>query len=79
MGDDANVGTKKPLLVDTEAAATWAGRSVWVIYRWASEGRLTRHGGRGRGNARWDLREVPEWKPDSGRPKPEAPPVRSST
>lgn len=62
-----------PILVDTEAAAAYAGRDIAVIYRWASEGRLTRYGGRGKGGAKWDIRQIPEWKEDSGRPRPSPP------
>lgn len=65
----------KPVLVDTEAAALYAGRPPRTIYRWATERRLTRHGTPGKGNARWNLREIPGWNPSSGRPKPPPPPV----
>jgi hypothetical protein len=63
-----------PILVDTETAAHHAGREITVIYRWANEGRLTRYGGRGRNGARWDLRQIPAWSRDSGRPMPAPPP-----
>jgi hypothetical protein len=63
-----------PILVDTEAAAFHAGREESIIYRWASEGRLTRYGGRGRGGSKWDLREIPQWSgPGSGKPQPGPP------
>lgn len=50
-----------PMLADTEVAVEWSGRDRSVIYRWASEGRLTRYGGTGKAGARWDLREIPQW------------------
>lgn len=64
-----------PILVTTEIAALHAGRPVRTIYRWATERRLTRHGTPGKGNARWNLREIPGWSPSSGRPQPPPPPV----
>lgn len=64
-----------PILVTTEIAALHAGRPVRTIYRWANERRLTRHGTPGKGNARWNLREIPGWSPRSGRPQPPPPPV----
>lgn len=64
---------KPPILVDTEAAALHAGRTVTVIYRWAREGRLTKHGTAGKGNARWNLREIPAWSGKGEMPPP--PPV----
>lgn len=64
----------KPILVDTEAAAAHAGRPITVIYRWASEGRITRYGGRGKRGALWDIREIPSWTEGKG-PKPAPPPV----
>lgn len=68
---------RAPILVDTATAAFAAGREEKVIYRWANEGRLTRHGGVGKGNARWDLREIPAWDgPDSGKPRPAPPSVK---
>jgi hypothetical protein len=65
---------RKPILVDTETAAHYVERSVWTIYRWASEGRLTRHGKRGRNGARWDLRELEQSQPRAGQPDPPPPP-----
>lgn len=64
---------REPMLVDTEAAAYYGGVTIETIYRWAQEGRLTRYGGRGKGGARWDIRQIPQWDgPESGydRPKP---------
>jgi hypothetical protein len=46
-----------PFLVTEELAAVWTGRPASTIRRWASEGRITRHG-RGRGNVRYDLAEL---------------------
>lgn len=67
---------KAPMLVDTEAAALYAGLTIETIYRWGQEGRLTRYGGRGRGGARWDVRQIPQWDgPDSGKPRPRPPKV----
>ncbi len=44
-------------LVDTEAACLYSGRTPEVLYRWAREGRLTRHK-RGR-RTEWDVLELP--------------------
>lgn len=65
-----------PILVDTEAASVYSGRRVTVIYRWAGEGRLTRYGTRGKGNALWDVRELTHWSATSGFPMPGPPPVK---
>lgn len=32
--------------------------AVWTIYRWARDGKITKYGGSGKRQARWDLREV---------------------
>lgn len=32
--------------------------AVWTIYRWARDGKITRRGGTGKKQARWDIREV---------------------
>lgn len=57
-------------LVDTEAAELHTGRPRDVLYRWAREGRLTRHGTREA--RRWDLEELgPAHIP--GQPLPEPP------
>lgn len=42
-----------PVLVSAKDASAWTGRPVGTIHRWASEGRITRYGGR------YDLRELP--------------------
>lgn len=42
-----------PVRVTAADASAWTGRPVGTIYRWASEGRITRYGGR------YDLRELP--------------------
>jgi hypothetical protein len=43
-----------PLALVTAADAAWyTGRPVGTIWRWASEGRITSHGGR------YDVRELP--------------------
>ena len=47
-----------PILVTGPEAALWTGRPIGTIWRWASEGRISRHDGTGR-NARYDLRELP--------------------
>ncbi|GHG09953.1 helix-turn-helix transcriptional regulator [Streptomyces hydrogenans] len=49
-----------PRLVDTEAAAVYIGRDRDTLYRWAREGRITRHkiGGAGR-RVMWDILELP--------------------
>jgi hypothetical protein len=46
------------LLITSLEAAVWTGRPVSTIRRWASEGRMTRYG-EGRGNVRYDVRELP--------------------
>ncbi len=46
-----------PFLVSEEYAAIWTGRPPSTIRRWASEGRITRHG-QGRGRVRYDLAEL---------------------
>jgi excisionase family DNA binding protein len=47
-----------PILVRPDEAAAYTRRPVHTVYRWAHEGRLTRHG-TGRGRVRYDLRELP--------------------
>ncbi len=51
-------------LVDTEAACLYSGVRPEVLYRWAREGRLTRHK-RGR-RTEWDVFELPT--PGAGPP-----------
>lgn len=47
-----------PALATAADAAHWAGRSVGTIWRWASEGRITRYG---QGKAiRYNVREIPK-------------------
>ncbi|MER7953858.1 DNA-binding protein [Streptomyces sp. NPDC096030] len=47
----------RPALATAEDAAYWAGRSVGTIWRWASEGRISRYG---TGKRTWyDVREIP--------------------
>lgn len=46
-----------PKLVGTTDAAHYTGRSVGTIWRWASEGRITRYGS-GK-QVRYDLLELP--------------------
>lgn len=45
-------------LISAQDAAYWAGRPVGTIWRWASEGRISRHGGR------YDLHELPKAERD---------------
>lgn len=46
-----------PVLITAAEAALYTGRPVGTIWRWASEGRITRHG---RGKAvRYNLHELP--------------------
>lgn len=59
-------------LVDTQAAVAWIGRPREVLYRWAREGRVTRHGGSGRNDARWNLAELPRAVPGEPLPNPPA-------
>ncbi len=75
-GPPTHTGLESPILVDTEAAALYAGRRVTVIYRWGVEGRLTRYGTRGKGNALWDVRELTHWSADEGTHAPPPPPVK---
>lgn len=58
-------------LADTTTAVAWIGRPREVLYRWAREGRVTRHGGSGRNDARWNLAELPRAIP--GQPLPDPP------
>ncbi|MFE6222992.1 helix-turn-helix transcriptional regulator [Streptomyces sp. NPDC057854] len=62
-------------LVDTEAAVLYTGRDRQTLYRWAREGRITRHkvGGAGR-RVMWDVLELPP--SGSGRP-PQGPAKKS--
>lgn len=46
----------RPWLATASDAAYYTGRPVGTIWRWASEGRISRHG-RGKA-ARYDLREL---------------------
>lgn len=46
-----------PFLVTEEYAVIWTGRPASTIRRWASEGRITRHGS-GRGKVRYDIVEM---------------------
>lgn len=46
-----------PALATAADAAYYTGRSVGTIWRWASEGRITRYG-HGK-QVRYDLRELP--------------------
>lgn len=62
-------GVVEPLLVSADVAAVWAGRPIGTIYRWASEGRLTRH--RTGSGTRYDLNEIPPKTDDGpGQPPP---------
>jgi hypothetical protein len=46
----------RPQLVTAADAAYYTGRPIGTIWRWASEGRISRHGvGK---NARYDLRQL---------------------
>lgn len=65
-----------PFLVTEELAALWVGRPASTIRRWASEGRITRHG-HGRGNVRYNLAELnPKTEAEDGTVTPGlAPPV----
>lgn len=47
-----------PALANAADAAYWAGRPVGTIWRWASEGRISRYG-TGK-NIRYNLREIPK-------------------
>lgn len=45
-------------LITADEAAIWTARPLGTIRRWSSEGRITRYGS-GRGNVRFDVRELP--------------------
>lgn len=47
-----------PILVTGADAAHYTGRPIGTIWRWASEGRITRYGS-GKG-VRYDLNELPQ-------------------
>lgn len=57
--------------VDTAAACAYTGRARQVLYRWASEGRITRYGSSG--TALWDVLELPgrgrDGKPGAAPPR----------
>ncbi|GAB3213308.1 hypothetical protein GCM10027294_43650 [Marinactinospora endophytica] len=46
-----------PILVDIAAASVWTGLAPGTLRRWASQGRVTRHGAPGR--LLFDLHELP--------------------
>ncbi len=46
------------ILLTADLAACYTGRPASTIRRWASEGRITTYG-RGRGNIRYNLHELP--------------------
>lgn len=54
--------SRLPLITEADAAY-YAGRPGVTIRRWAHEGRISRHG-KGRGNVRYDLRELPKGERD---------------
>lgn len=54
--------------ITTASAITWTGRSRQVLYRWASEGRITRYGTPGQ--ALWDVFELPARRSGSAAPPP---------
>lgn len=47
-----------PALASAADAAYWAGRPVGTIWRWASEGRITRYGS-GK-HVRYNVHEIPK-------------------
>lgn len=55
-----------PLLITITEAITWTGRPAGTLHRWASEGRITRHG-TGR-TALFDWYELPEKNSGKGAP-----------
>ena len=63
----------EPLLVSADVAAVWAGRPKGTIYRWGSEGRVTRH--RTDSGTLYDLNEIPP-KTDDGPGQP--PPLKKT-
>jgi len=56
--------------IDTAAACLYTGRARQVLYRWSSEGRITRYGPPG--TALWDILELPG-KGRDGKPGPTPP------
>ncbi|MFF1709302.1 DNA-binding protein [Streptomyces sp. NPDC058268] len=52
-----------PALVNEESAAYWTGRPGVTIRRWAHEGRIQRYG-KGRGNVRYNVHELPRAERD---------------
>ncbi len=46
-----------PHLIGLVEAMAWTGRPAGTLHRWASEGRITRHGS-GR-TSQWDWHELP--------------------
>lgn len=55
----------EPILVNATEGEAWSGRPRGTIWRWASEGRLTRYG---EGNkTRYDRNEIPSAE-EGGRP-----------
>jgi hypothetical protein len=57
--------------------------ATWTIYRWARNGVIMRHGGTGKGQARWSIREVDQamraYVRDNGCPPWERPRERNLT
>jgi hypothetical protein len=49
-------------LVPTASAMAYTGRQRQTLYRWSSEGRITRYGTPG--EALWDVLELPPARPD---------------
>lgn len=65
-----------PFLVTEELAVIWTGRPASTIRRWATEGRIHRHG-HGRGNVRYDLAEMhPKTEDEFGNVIPGAAPEK---
>lgn len=63
----------KARLISTADAVLYTGRERQILYRWADEGRITRHGVAGK--AKWDVLELPAREP--GKPAPPPPPLPS--
>lgn len=51
-----------PVLADTKTAVACMGVTRSTLYSWASRGHVTRYGGSGRDEARWDLDELKTYR-----------------
>lgn len=68
----SGVGELKVRLISTRDAVLYTGRDRQTLYRWAKEGRITKHDGYANP---WDVWELPQHSP--GEPIPLPPPLPS--